>query len=134
MNKHKFEPANLDPLEGRQLLAGAAPQIQGPAEFSGLAFNTGAVKIRGYFQQYALGGNFQLLRTQLATIATAIPYHVVDGLGPKTNQILDQMRQNQAVGVPGAIKSAYQQVIAGITADVDARIANGTVAIFDKNG
>ena len=44
------------------------------------------------------------------------------------------MRQDQANGVPGAIRTAYQRLSAGTKADVDARIANGTVFIFDRNG
>lgn len=134
MSKHAFKPESLGPLEDRHLLSGAASAVRRPIGLSGVAFNTSRVKISGYFQQYALGGNFPLLRTQLANQSTGIPYHVADGLGPKTNQILDQMRANQAADVPGAIKTAYQQVITGLTADVDARIANGTVFVFDKDG
>ena len=133
--KRAFVPESLGPLEGRQLLSGAGSQTpHGPVGLSGVGFNTAGLRIKGDFQQYALGRNFQLLRTQLATFSAAIPYGKVDGLGQKTNAILDQMRANQANGVPGAIASAYQQVRAGLKADVDARIADGSVHIFDKNG
>ena len=135
MRKRTFTPEALGPLEGRRLLSGAAAQVgHGPVGLSGVAFNTGAVRIRSDFEQYALGGDFQLLRTQLADLSTAIPFGRQDGLGAKTNQILDQMRRDQANCVPGAIVNAYRQVIAGLKADVNARIASGTVFIFDKNG
>lgn len=133
MRQRAFKPDSLGPLEARNLLSGGAkPQI--PVALSGVAFNTGTVRIRGYFEQYALGGNFRLLRTQLAGVSTATPFGRQDGLGAKTNAILDQMRRDQADGVPGAIRNAYNQVTAGIKADVDARIANGTVRVFDRTG
>ncbi len=134
MNKKVFKPESLGPLEERALLSGAAHVAHGPVGLSGPGFNLANVRIQGYFQQYALGGNFQLLRTQIATLSAAIPYGKVDGLGQKTNMILDQMRTDQANNVPGAILNAYKQLSAGLKADVDARIANGTVFIFDKNG
>ncbi len=134
MRKRAFVPGTVGCLEGRTLLSGGAKIPHGPVGLSGVAFNLGNLRDKGYFQQYALGGNFQLLRTQLAVTSAAIPYGRVDGLGQKTNAILDQMRQDQANGVPGAIANAYQQVSAGTKADVDARIANGTVYIFNKNG
>ena len=131
IRKRAFVPDPLGPLEARNLLSGGAkPHL--PVAFSGVAFNTSNVRIQGYFQQYALGGNFQLLRTQLASSSAAIPFGRQDGLGTKTNAILDQMRQDQANGVPGAILNAYKQVEAGIKADVNARIADGSVRIFNK--
>ncbi len=133
MPKRAFVPESLGPLEGRTLLATVAA-AHGPVGLSGVGFNTAGVRIQADFQQYALGGNFQLLRTQIAGLSAAIPYGKVDGLGQKTNAILDQMRENQANGVAGAIKMAYQQLSAGLKADVDARIADGSVYIFDRNG
>lgn len=135
MSKRAFRPEALGPLEGRRLLsAGVAHVHRGPVGLSGVGFNTANLRLRGAFEQYALGGNFALLRTQIASISSGIPYHRVDGLGPRTNQILDQMRMDQADGVSGAIKTAYQRVSAETKADVGARIANGDVFIFDKNG
>ena len=134
MRKKLFKPEALGSLEDRKLLSGAAHVARGPVGLSGPGFNLANVRMQGFFEQYAQGGNFQLLRTQIASLSAAIPYHVVDGLGPKTNAILNQMRTDQANGVPGAILNAYKQVSAGLKADVDARIANGTVFIFDKNG
>ena len=134
MRKRAFVPEPPGCLEGRTLLSSLAKVPHGPVGLSGVTFNLGNLRIRGYFQQYALGGNFKLLQTQIAAISTAIPYGRVDGLGQKTNVILDQMRADQANGVAGAINTAYQNLSAGLKADVDARIANGTVFIFDKNG
>ena len=134
MRKRAFVPEPLGCLEGRALLSGSAKIHHGPVALSGVAFNLGKLRNKGYFEQYALGGNFTLLRSQLAGTSAAIPYGRIDGLGQKTNAILDQMRVNQANGVAGAINMAYQQVSAGTKADVDARIADGTIRIFDKNG
>ena len=134
MRKRAFVPESVGPLEGRTLLSGGARSPRGPVGLSGVTFNTGTLKIRGYFEQYALGNNFKLLRTQLAEISAAIPYGRVDGLGQKTNAILNRMRGDQADGVPGAIAAAYQQLSAGLKADVDARIADGSVFVFNKNG
>ena len=134
MRKRTFVPEPVGCLEGRALLSGGAASPRGPVGLSGVTFNTGNLKIKGYFQQYALGNNFKLLQTQLAAISTAIPYGRVDGLGQKTKAILDQMRADQAANVPGAVASAYHQLSAGLKADVDARIADGTVFIFNKNG
>jgi len=133
MRQRAFVP-DVGCLEGRTLLSGGARVPHGPAGLSGVAFNLGKLRNRGYFEQYALSDNFQLLRTQLAVTSAAIPFGRVDGLGQKTNAILDQMRISQANGVAGAVASAYQQVAAGVKADVDARIANGTVFVFDKHG
>ncbi len=133
MRQRAFVP-DVGCLEGRTLLSGGVRVPHGPVGLSGVAFNLGNLRNRGYFEQYALGGNFQLLRTQLAVTSAAIPFGRVDGLGQKTNAILDQMRINQANGVAGAVASAYQQVAAGVKADVDARIATGTVFVFDKGG
>ena len=131
MRNRSFVPDPLGPLEGRRLLSGGArPHL--PVAFSGIAFNAGGMRVESYFQQYAEGGNFGLLRTQLAEVSTAIPFGRQDGLGAKTNAILDQMRQDQAAGVPGAITTAYNSVIAGLKADVNARIANGSVRIYNK--
>ncbi len=42
------------------------------------------------------------------------------------------MRADQANGVAGATTTAYNQLSATIKADVNARIANGTVVVFDQ--
>lgn len=132
MPKRSFVPESPGPLEGRMLLSGSGRTPRLPVPLSGVAFNSGTDRIRADFEQYATGGNFQLLRSQLAQLSTAIPFAKRDGLGAKTNQVLDRMRQDQAAGVPGAVMTAFHQVMAGNKADVDARIADGTVRIFDK--
>ena len=132
MRKRAFVPESLGPLEARNLLSTTRPGI--PVALSGPGFNLANLRIRGYFEQYALGGNFQLLRTQIASLSAAIPFGRQDGLGQRTNAILDRMRQDQIAGVPGAIMNGYQQLSAGLKADVNARIANGTIRVFDKGG
>ena len=132
MSKRAFVPESLGPLEKRNLLSATAKMPHRPVALSGLGFNLSNLRIQGYFQQYALGGNFKLLQTQIAGLSGAIPFGRQDGLGQKTNAILDQMRTDQANGVPGAIHNAYEQLSAGLKADVDARIANGTIRVIDK--
>ena len=134
MPQRPFVPEPPGPLEGRMLLSGSGKAPRLPVPLSGVAFNGGTDRIRADFEQYATGGNYRLLRTQLAQLSTSIPFARQDGLGQRTNAILDRMRQDQADGVPAAIQSAYRQVMAGRKADVDARVATGTVRIFDRQG
>lgn len=133
MSKRIFVPEPLGCLEGRAMLSGATAH-HGPVALSGLAFNLNSQMIRGDFEQYALGGNFKLLQTQIAGREAAVPFARVDGLGPQTTAILNQMRAGQANGATSPVTAAFQQLSATIKADVDARIADGTVTISRKKG
>ena len=132
MRKRPFVPESPGCLEGRALLSGSGMGHHGPAALSGLAFNLNNQLIKGDFEQYALGHNFKLLQTQIAGHEAAVPFGKVDGLGPTTTAILDQMRAGQASGATSPVAAAYQELSATIKAEVNARIANGTIVVFNK--
>jgi hypothetical protein len=89
--------------------------------------------VRRDFELFATSGdtsrNLERLRAMLAQNSEGVPFHRVDGLGMKTNAILDQMQADIAAGSPRAIDAAFHRAVAGIRADVQARVATGSVVV-----
>jgi hypothetical protein len=125
MRRRSFTPAAPACLEGRDLPSA----FPGPAHLSAALYGLNLLKLQGNFQQFALYGNLPLLRSQLAMRAAMVPFARVDGLGVKTNAIIDRMQANLAEGTPGAIYAAYQEVRAGVHSDLQARIDDGSVVV-----
>lgn len=125
MRRRAFVPEAPGRLEGRALLSGS----RGPVHLSAAAFGLDLLQIKGDFQQFSISGDLALLRAQLAMRAAPVPFSRVDGLGQRVNLILGRLEADLAARIPGAINTAYNEVITGIRADVQARINNGTVVV-----
>lgn len=132
MRKRIFVPETPAHLEGRALLSGGLHLHHGAVPLSAPLFNVGLLQVKGYFQQFAIGGDLNLLRSQLQQNAKTLPFNQADQLGPKTNMILNQMEANAAAGSSGAITMAYRQTVGGIKASIIRHIQNGTVVVIDK--
>lgn len=130
--RRDFIPEAPGGLEGRTLLSGGHAAHPGAVPLSGRAFGLILLQTKGYFQQFAISGDLATLKSQLAQGASTLPFNQADGLGPKTNTILDQMEANITARVPGAITLAYQQVVAGLRTAQAMHIQDGTVFVYRK--
>lgn len=130
MSRRSFRPEVPADLEQRLALSGVAA-VRKPVGLSSIGYTNNQATIAGYFEQYALGGDFKLLKTQVAAAEASVPFGRVDGLGEKTRVVLARMRADQADGVSGAIRTGGRRVMAAIKAEVQARVADGSVRFFE---
>jgi len=129
MRRRAFTPEAPGQLEGRALLSGVGGRPHGPVPLSGPRFNLNLLMIKGEFQQFSIGGDLTLLRSQLAMRSAAAPFARADGLGRSVNAILAQMEAGLASKAPGAVNTAYNEVVAGVRAQVESHIQDGTVVV-----
>lgn len=132
MRRQAYTPDSLGKLEDRVVLSQAA--LSGvPVVVSGYSLEAGIGMVRRDFELFATGEdtphNFGRLRGMLAQNSVGVPYHRVANLGMKTNVILDQMQADIASGAPQPIQTAYHQVVAGIRAQVQASVDNGSIVV-----
>jgi hypothetical protein len=86
-------------------------------------------RMRIDFEEYATGGNFSRLRADLQRSAATVPFGRADGLGGAINGILARLQRDIASGAPLPIARAYQDVVATLRADVEARIDDGSLVV-----
>lgn len=127
--RRTFVPDALGSLGDRVLLSEAAALPRGPVALSALRFNMSMDMVRNDFELFATSGNFERLRASLARHTVGSPFAQADGLGVTINAILSRIQADLASGAPRPVAAALHQVEAAVRADVQARIADGTVVV-----
>ena len=69
------------------------------------------------------------LRREINDVAVMVPFQRLDGLEASLDRVVDTMVQQFAAHVPGAIRSASNEVTAVTLADVRARVRLGDVIV-----
>ena len=107
-------------LEDRSLLSGVAGLSADPVVLSQRRFNKVGEQIHLGFRLFARDRVISDLRDDLYNnTAMIIPFARVDGQGVSINRILNRMQHDLAAKVPHAIRSARNEVLAVIRADVE---------------
>jgi hypothetical protein len=130
MRTRAYRPEVLDCLEGRSLLTGVAGPSADPVVVSHRQLARVAETIRVGFDVFgSRGSTVPSLRDQLYGAAILIPFWREDGLRVSIDRTLNRMRYDLAAGVPHAVRSAYNHVVAVTRADVEARVRAGDLVV-----
>ncbi len=129
MRTRAYRPEAPNSLEDRSLLSGVARPLVNPVVISAAEFGGITRQMRVDFQMYARNGDNELLQTQLLQVAVRVPFGGVNGLGISINSILRNMEQDISGGVPRAIRTATNEVIAATHANLAASIRDGLVIV-----
>ncbi len=116
-------------LEDRSLLSGVGGHSADPFVYSRRQFNAFAEHIRIGFDLFVRHRYVPELHDEINDVIVWIPFGRVDGLEGSINRIVDRMQHDLSAGVPHAVRSAYNDVIAVAHADVEARVKSGDVVV-----
>ena len=115
------------------LSGGVAPPTgtvfaQRAAVLTGHAYAKTVGEIRSAFARFATHGqDAGRLNADLGRAIARIPYHNVDGMNAGMGDIVTSMRADMAAGVPNPVGNAYQSAIASLNAQIQSRVADGSV-------
>jgi hypothetical protein len=129
MRTRAYRPEVSGRLEGRSLLSGVAGLSAAPYVFRGGQFKLYVVHANADFTYFARYRDPIQIRHEFEDIIPLIPFARADGLPAKFDGIVDQMVSDVHAGVPHAIRSAYDELIAATKAEVEARVQAGDVVI-----
>lgn len=130
MRKRAYRPVVFDCLEDRSLLSGVAGLSANPVVLSQSHFFKIAERVRLGFQLFGRNRrDIDSITDHIRDVSVWIPFARVDGLGPSIDQILGRMQHDLSAHVPGAVRSARNDVLAVIRADVEARVQAGDVVV-----
>jgi hypothetical protein len=129
MRSRAYRPEVPGCLEGRSLLSGVAGLSADPVVLRFRRLNLVAEQVRLNFHSFGRDRDVPSLRGGLYDVAVIIPFGRVDGLGVSMNSIVTRMQEDLSAGVPRAMRTAQNDVLAVTRADVKARVRAGDVVI-----
>jgi hypothetical protein len=122
MRTRAYRPEVPCCLEGRSLLSGVAGLSADPVVLPRRKLNLVAEQMRLSFQLFARDVEVTHLGDELYDVAVIIPFGRVDGVGVSINRIVSRMQHDLDANVPHSVRSALNDVLAVIRADVKARV------------
>jgi hypothetical protein len=129
MRPRPYRPENPGCLEGRLLLSGAAGLSDKPYVFSQHTFKFYAIHVESDFTSFARYRSSIELHREIEDVLPLIPYARADGLRDKIDSIVDGMVEQVHEGVPHAIRTANEAVIAVTRSEIQARVQAGDVVV-----
>jgi hypothetical protein len=129
MRKRAYRPEVHDCLEDRALLSGTAGLAADPVVFSrhNLVFITDHV--RNGFTLFARYRDMSQLRAEIDDVVPDVPFERVDGLESSIVRILHRMRHDLRAKVPNAFRTARNDVIGVLVANVQAHVRAGDMVM-----
>jgi hypothetical protein len=124
MRTRAYRPEFSGCLEGRLLLSGVAPYVF-PTQKSKLF----VAHVVDNFTLYARYHDHNQIHRDLDDTIVIIPFAHADGLPAKVDVIVDRMLEDVLAGVPHAIRTAANDVVAAARAEVEARARAGDVVV-----
>src|SRR5262249_31327748 len=130
MRTRAYRPEVLGCLEGRSLLSGVTGPAADPVVVSHRQLARVASDIRLAFDIFGhFGSTVPDLRDDIFNNAILIPFWREDGLKESIDGILNRMRNHLGAGVPHAVRSAYNHVVAVTREGVEAHVRAGDLVV-----
>jgi hypothetical protein len=129
MRTRAYRPEAPVSLEDRSLQSGVAGPSAQPVVLLHRRLNFILDHMRGGFVLFTRYHDISQVHSEIDDVVVMVPFQRVDGLDVSIDRIVDRMRQDLAAHVPGAIRSASNDVIAATVADVLARVRAGDVIV-----
>jgi hypothetical protein len=129
MRTRAYRPEVSGCLEGRSLLSGVAGPSAAPYVFRGAQFKLYVVHTQANFTAFARYRDSIQIRHEFEDVIPLIPFARADGLPATFDGIVDRMVSDVRAGVPHAVRSAYDELIAATRAEVEARVQAGDVVL-----
>jgi hypothetical protein len=125
MRKRAYRPEAPGCLEGRSLLSGSSH----PVVLLHRQLNMIVDHMRSGFVLFTRYHDPGQVRSEIEDVVGNIPFGRRDGLDVSIDGIVDNMVQELHAHVPGAIRSASNEVTAATIAEVEARVRAGDVVV-----
>ncbi len=129
MHPRAYRPEVPVCLEDRSLQSGFAVRPAHPVVLLHRQLNFVITHMQNGFVLFSRFHDVAQVRREINDVVVMIPFQRLDGLDVSLDRVVDTMVQQFAAHVPGAIRSASNDVTAVTIADVKAQVRAGDVIV-----